>query len=96
MTPSEPKYRVRRVAFTPGKGSAFLKAAARAGCDVFVTGEVDYHEALLAMRMGMTVIELGHRESELFFLLTMEQWVKKEKLKPVVINSPVQRWIEGD
>ena len=89
------KRKFRRVGFTPGKGASFLSAAASAGCDVFITGEVGYHAALDASRRGLAVIELGHRESERFFLLTMKRWVADLGLGAVDLHLPTQRlWTE--
>ncbi|NDD90955.1 Nif3-like dinuclear metal center hexameric protein [bacterium] len=81
---------VQRMGFVAGKGSSFISAALAARCDVFVTGEVDYHEALAAARRGMTVVELGHRESERFYLKTMSAWLKSLGLRVVELNIPVQ------
>ena len=38
----------------------------------------------------MTVVELGHRESERFFLSTMAAWTEGLGLKAVELNSPQQ------
>ena len=35
---------------------------------LFITGEAGYHTALDGLRRGMAVMELGHRESETFFI----------------------------
>lgn len=69
-----PPKAIRSMAFSPGKGSAMISAAIAAKVDVFITGEVDYHEALGATRQGLTVIELGHPESEHFFPRTIAAW----------------------
>jgi len=81
---------IKRMAFVAGKGSSFVGAALKAHCDVFVTGEAGYHDALRAARAGMTVVELGHRESERFFLSTMAAWTEGLGLKAVELNSPQQ------
>ncbi|MEN9724318.1 MAG: hypothetical protein RJB38_2304 [Pseudomonadota bacterium] len=89
--PQSSRRKVRKIGFVAGKGSAFIGAAVAAGCDAFVTGEVDYHEALGAARQGMTVIELGHRESERFFLKIMSSWLKRMGLQARECHRPVQR-----
>jgi dinuclear metal center YbgI/SA1388 family protein len=66
--------KVRSIAFSPGKGSSMIGAAIAAKVDVFITGEVDYHEALDATRKGVVVIELGHPESEHYFPRTVAAW----------------------
>jgi len=82
---------VERIAFVAGKGSSFLSAAVEAGCDLFITGETGYHDALRGSRRGMAVMELGHRESEKFFLTTMEGWLMEMNLKVISLNHPTQR-----
>ncbi len=86
---------VRRVGFAPGKGASFVNAAASAGCDVFITGETGYHSALAAanaVKTGrpMWVMELGHRQSEKFFLQIMKEWISETGLKTVILDKQVQ------
>ncbi len=88
--------RIRRLAFVAGKGASFVEAAARLGCDLMITGEAGYHTALDGSRRGVTVIELGHRESERFFVSTMRTWLEKVGLKCVEANPPSQMiWSGG-
>jgi dinuclear metal center YbgI/SA1388 family protein len=85
---------IRRLGFSPGKGSSFVAAAAAAGCDLFITGEVGYHSALEGARKGMLVLELGHRESELFFLSSARDWVEALGLEALALNSKTQRLLD--
>lgn len=88
--------KVRRIAFVAGKGDSFLDAAVQVDCDLLITGEVEYHSALSASRRGLAVAELGHRESERFFLLTMSEWVRSFGLKSEELNLPTQQiWLGG-
>jgi dinuclear metal center YbgI/SA1388 family protein len=89
--PAKSKRSIKRVAFVAGKGSSFLSAARSIDCDLFITGEAGYHGALDGSRRGMTVMELGHRESERFFLTTMESWLKKVGVKALALNIPTQK-----
>jgi dinuclear metal center YbgI/SA1388 family protein len=86
-----PPSRLKKIGFVAGKGASFVSAAAAAGCDLFITGEAGYHTALEASRRGMAVMELGHRESERFFLSTMTSWLRSEGLKSVELNLPTQK-----
>lgn len=83
--------KVSSFAFTPGKGSSFVRAVAAKKVDVYITGEVGYHSAMEATRLGLAVIELGHRESEYFYLKTASSWVKELGLKCSVLNVPTQK-----
>ncbi len=55
---------VKKVAVCGGAGADFLEDAARMSADAYVTGEMDYHELLLASELGITVILAGHFETE--------------------------------
>jgi dinuclear metal center YbgI/SA1388 family protein len=88
-----PKH-VKRIGFTPGKGSSFVNAAIQAKCDVFITGETGYHDSREAALRGLQVLEVGHRESEISFLLTAEKWLKSFKMGVKVLNSPVQHILQ--
>jgi len=81
---------VRKIAFTPGKGSSFVKSAQAQGIDVFVTGEVGYHASIEAARSCLNVVELGHRESELYFLKTFEAWFKEWGIRSKAIDERLQ------
>jgi dinuclear metal center YbgI/SA1388 family protein len=91
---------VKRIGFVAGKGSSFIGSARAVGCDLFITGETGYHDARSAgdssMR-SMHVIELGHRESERFFLRVMSEWLGKSKsglgLETIEQNLPTQHRI---
>lgn len=55
---------VRKVALCSGSGAEFIDKAAQMGADVYVTGDVKYHEAQHAVELGMHVIDAGHFGTE--------------------------------
>ena len=57
--------RVRTVAVCPGSGGRLVPLAAAAGADVFVTGEVRYHNMREAEHHGIAIVELGHDRTEM-------------------------------
>jgi hypothetical protein len=57
--------RIETVAVLGGSGGSFIPEVAASGAQAFVTGDVDYHDALLAESLGVTVIDAGHAASEL-------------------------------
>ncbi len=86
---------VTRVGFVAGKGVSLLKAASSVKCDVFITGEAGYHPALGAFHRGMAVMELGHRESERFFIEIMKDWLSVLCLGIVEVQTPTQIFLGG-
>jgi len=59
---------VRRVAVVGGSGGEFLGAARGAGADLFVTGDVKYHQAIDAEAIGISVADIGHASGEKWIL----------------------------
>lgn len=55
---------VARVAVVPGSGGGFIGAAADAGADVLVTGDVGHHQARHATERGLSIIDPGHAPTE--------------------------------
>jgi len=86
----EPKM-VRKIAFTPGKGSSFIRSVGKHRVDVYITGEVGYHGSLEAARSGVNVMELGHRESEHYFLKTIATWCEEWELPHSVLDERTQK-----
>ena len=56
---------IRHVAALGGSGGSFIPEVAARGADAYVTGDLDYHDALLAESLGLTAIDAGHAATEL-------------------------------
>ncbi|MFB1050793.1 Nif3-like dinuclear metal center hexameric protein [Paraliobacillus sp. JSM ZJ581] len=52
--------KIRKVAILGGSGEGFISQAKRMGADVYITGDLTFHEAQEAWEMGLTVIDPGH------------------------------------
>jgi dinuclear metal center YbgI/SA1388 family protein len=52
---------LKRIACCPGSGASLIEAAAKAGADIFLTGDVKYHSALDA---PLPVLDVGHHSLE--------------------------------
>jgi dinuclear metal center YbgI/SA1388 family protein len=52
---------IRRIACCPGSGANTIEVAAKAGADVYITGDVKYHAALEAQ---IRVMDVGHFQLE--------------------------------
>jgi len=64
---------VRAVAVACGSGGSLLDAARAAGCDVFLTGEMSFHDCLRCRSAGVGVVLTGHYASERFALETLAE-----------------------
>ncbi|MGE4283842.1 MAG: Nif3-like dinuclear metal center hexameric protein, partial [Clostridia bacterium] len=55
---------ISKVAVCTGSGAEFITAAVKKNVDVFITGDVKYHQAQIAQQMGMNLVDAGHYETE--------------------------------
>jgi len=86
----DPGRRIERVAALGGSGGSFLRQVAASGADAYVTGDIDYHDALLAESLGLSVIDAGHAATELPSLQPLAQRLAGLVDVPVEV-SRVQR-----
>lgn len=55
---------LKRVALTTGSGASLMR---QIKADCFLTGDIKYHDAMEAKTIGMSMMDIGHYESEHFF-----------------------------
>lgn len=81
--------KVSRIALCGGSGGSLLRHALRQGADVYLTGELDYHDYLSAAAEGIAVIEAGHWGSEHLFVPLVTRFLEATFPKNLleVINS---------
>lgn len=63
-----PDRMVYKAAVCSGDGSDFIKRADNMGCDVYITGDIGYHDACDARDMGLSIIDAGHFATENVFM----------------------------
>ena len=68
---------VRTVGIVTGAGGRYVEDAILNGCDVFITGDLKYHDARLAKEAGLAVIDAGHYGTEKSFVPNMAAKLKK-------------------
>ena len=56
---------VKKVAFCGGSGSSLVNKVISLGIDLFITGDIDYHTAIAAEEQGLTILDIGHDQSEM-------------------------------
>jgi dinuclear metal center YbgI/SA1388 family protein len=60
----KPEHPVQRVALCTGSGGSLLGTATACGCEVYVTGDLKYHEARNAEEARLALVDVGHFASE--------------------------------
>ena len=87
----------KKVAIINGGGASYFKKAMFFGVDLVLTGDVKYHEAHEAIENGVTLVDLGHYESEKLFVELVEKKINEiilgeegdlEVLK--FLNNPIE------
>lgn len=71
----KPKQKVKRVAVLGGSGGGMIDEIPD-DVDVYVTGDVKYHDALSAQERGIAVIDAGHHGTEKFIVPAMADYLK--------------------
>jgi len=75
---------VKRAALTTGSGCSLIKSI---DADCFLTGDVKYHDAMEAKSIKLSLIDIGHFESEHFFAEILEKHLKILGLEAIIATS---------
>ena len=63
----DPDRIISSVGLCTGAGSEYIELASVCDIDLFITGDVKYHEARLAEDLGICMLDLGHYGTEKYF-----------------------------
>ena len=75
---------VKKVALTTGSGCSLIKSI---DADCFLTGDVKYHDAMEAKSINLSLIDIGHFESEHFFAEILLKHLKNLGLEAIISSS---------
>jgi len=70
------KKRIKKIAVCTGSGASFLHNIANETVDVFITGDVGYHDFQLAQERGFSIIEITHNNTERYFPYVFQEFFK--------------------
>lgn len=90
---------INTVAICTGSGMSLID---NVKADCFLTGDIKYHDAMEAKARNISLIDIGHYESENNFNLLLDEllseYLKKNKLKAIITASqnPFEFFIEGE
>jgi dinuclear metal center YbgI/SA1388 family protein len=80
--------KIKSVSLTTGSGMSLLPYIKT---DCFLTGDIKYHEAMEAKALGISLIDIGHFESEIHFCTLLEgllqEYLKKNNKTAIMIAS---------
>lgn len=75
---------IETIALTTGSGASLLSFV---DADCFLTGDIKYHDAMQASSLNLSLIEIGHFESERFFGEVLAKSLKNISLSVIISNS---------
>jgi len=75
---------IGNVALVTGSGCSLIKSIE---ADCFLTGDIKYHDAMEAKSINLSLIDIGHFESEHFFAQILEKHLKFLGLKVIIASS---------
>jgi len=79
-----PKVKITSIALTTGAGASLMDEVE---ADCFLTGDIKYHDAMKAMSQGVMMVDIGHYESERFFVEVMAQELKNLGILGIISPS---------
>lgn len=82
-----PETNIKKVAVCGGSGSDFLKDVYYKNADVYITGDIKYHDAQLALEKGISIIDAGHFYTEKIAIPYIEDFLEKNLNKEVQVLS---------
>ncbi len=71
--------RVKRVAWCTGAAQDMIEAAAEAGADCFISGEISERTTHLARELGIAYLACGHHATERLGIKALGEWLAREK-----------------
>lgn len=78
------KERIKSVAVCTGSGGDLINLVK---ADVFLTGDLKYHQALEAKENMLNLIDIGHYESERYFGASLAKYLQNFKIEVIISNS---------
>lgn len=67
---------VKTVALCGGSGANFIKEAALKKADIYITGDIKYHDAQYGDELGLAIVDAGHYHTEKVILPVIKDYLK--------------------
>lgn len=81
------KSKVKKIALINGSGMSYWRKVKSLGADLFITGDIGYHDALDAKESGLHLIDIGHFESENCFSELLKKNLEEIGLEVLIFND---------
>lgn len=68
---------ISSVGLVTGAGFDYAELAIQNGADIYISGDLKYHQAMELKEKGILALDVGHFETEKIFAEAMESFIKK-------------------
>jgi len=75
---------INSVALTTGAGASLMEIV---DTDLFLTGDIKYHDAMKAISKGLMLADIGHFESERYFANALGEHLKNLSIPVIIAQS---------
>ncbi len=76
--------KINSIALCTGSGASMIKDIK---ADLYLTGDIKYHDAMLAKALNLSMIDIGHFQSEKFFSEILAKNLKNLGLEVIISHS---------
>ena len=76
--------KINRIAMTTGAGASLMDTI---DADLFLTGDIKFHDAMKALSKGLMMADIGHFESEKFFAEALAPHLKNLPIPVIIAQS---------
>ncbi len=91
-----PDKRISRVAICSGSGGSLLDAVVEKRADVYITGDVKYHEAVRAEEDGLAIVDIGHFSSERVVVRPLAEYLRSRAAREQAVLEVYTADTESD
>lgn len=78
---------IHKIAILLGSGASLTSKVQAKGVDLYITGDMKYHDAELATNIGLKVLDIGHHEGENFGLESINKALKSKFNCEIILSS---------
>jgi dinuclear metal center YbgI/SA1388 family protein len=76
----DPERTISRIALCSGSGGSLIETVIAAGVDLYLSGDIKHHEALLALEANLSVVDIGHFASEAIVIKPLADYLQQRAL----------------
>lgn len=66
---------IKNIGVMGGSGGSFIYRASKSSIDLFLTGDLDYHDGQRAKEHNLPVIDIGHYHSEKYWYRNLKEYI---------------------